>query len=282
LNVSKSAIAKSVSRLEERLHTRLLNRTTRSLSLTPEGQLFYQSCVKVLDELDHAAAVLASRLQKVSGRLRVSLPLSFGRVRIMPILWDLAELHPGLDLDVDFTDRRVDLIEEGIDLVVRIGELGDQATLMTRKLATNNIVMVAAPTYLTKYGRPMSADDLNAHQCLAYGSQGRSASWPIRSQSGEISRIIVQQRHSVSHGEALREAVANGMGIAVLSTWLVAEDVRSGALELLLYSDPIPVAPIHVIWPKSRDLAPKLRAAVDALVAAFSPVPPWDLNLTPT
>lgn len=276
MGVSKSATGKSVGRLEERLGIRLLDRTTRSLNLTAEGQAYYQSCLKVLDELSTAETLLASRKQAVSGLLRINLPLSFGRLYVMPVLTEVANQNPGLELDVSFTDRRVDLVEEGIDLTVRLGDLGDHASLIGRRIGMQRSIICAAPAYLDRHGRPNSAEELNEHDCLAFAKDGKPLPWAITTPDGSIKSMAIRPRHTVSHGEALKDATVSGMGLAYLSTWLAADDLRAGRLEVVAIPTPADDVPITALWPRTRDLAPKVRAVVDAFIAAFTPIPAWE------
>jgi DNA-binding transcriptional LysR family regulator len=280
MGVSKSATGKSVARLEDRLGVRLLNRTTRSLSLTAEGQAYYQSCLKILDELNAAESLLASSKRTVSGTLRVDLPISFGRLCAMPVLTAVVARNPDLDLDISFTDRRVDLVEEGIDLVVRLGDPGDQVNLVGRSIGTQRSVICASPAYLERKGCPSSIEDLRHHDCLAFARDGRPLPWIVMDQHGGQKALFVRPRHRVSHGEALRDASVNGLGLAYLSTWLAGEDIRQGRLVMVPVSALAEDGPISVLWPRSRDLSPKVRAVVEALVAAFMPVPPWDQEIT--
>lgn len=276
MGLSKSAIGKSVARLEERLGARLLDRTTRSLNPTAEGQVYYRSCLAVLEELASAEALLASRHREASGLLRLNLPVSFGRHCVMPVLRDVASRHPKLALDVSFADRRVDLVEEGIDLVVRLGEPGDHASLTGRRIGVQRSILCASPDYLRMRGRPQSFDDLEKHDCIAFARDGRPLPWLLADASGTLVTVKIRPRHTISHGDALRDATLGGMGLANLSTWLAAEDIRAGRLETVLTPIPIEDMPIHVLWPGSRNLAPKARVVVDALASAFVPIPPWD------
>lgn len=269
MGVSKSATGKSVARLEERLGVRLLDRTTRSLNLTAEGQAYYQSCLKVLEELNAAETLLASQTRAVSGTLRINLPISFGRLCVMPVLTKVADGNPDLDLDISFADRQVDLVEEGIDLVVRLGDPGDHASLIGRRIGTQRSIICAAPAYLDRHGRPASVEELGDHDCLAFAKDGRPLPWAVCGPGGTVRPFVVQPRHTISHGEALRDATVNGLGIAYLSTWLAADDIRTGRLEAVPIPTPADDVPITALWPRSRDLAPKVRVAVDALVEAF-------------
>lgn len=281
MGVTKSATGKSVARLEERLGVRLLNRTTRSLSLTAEGQAYYQSCLKVLEELNTAESMLASRRRSVSGTLRINLPVSFGRLCAMPVLVAVAEQNPDLDLDISFTDRRVDLVEEGIDLVVRLGDSGDQVNLAGRRIGTQRSLICASPAYLDRRGRPTGPHDLGDHDCLAFARDGRPLPWSVVGPDGRAKSLVIRPRHTVSHGEALRDATLNGLGLAYLSTWLVGDDIRHRRLEVLPIATPAEDVPIFALWPRSRDLSPKVRVVVDSFVGAFMPVPPWDRDIAP-
>jgi DNA-binding transcriptional LysR family regulator len=279
MGLSKSATGKSVARLEERLGTRLVERTTRSLNLTAEGQAYYRSCLKVLEELSAAETLLTSRRRTVSGTLRLNVPVSFGRLCVMPVLVRVADQNPALELDISFTDRRVDLIEEGIDLAIRLGDPGDQASLIGRRIGSQRPLICAAPSYLDRRGRPRSAEALRDHDCLAFAKDGRPLPWGIIASDGSRGPFVIRPRHTVSHGEALRDATLKGMGLAYLPTWLAADDIRDGRLEVVPIPTPAEDAPITALWPRSRDLAPKVRAVVNALIAAFTPIPPWDRTL---
>lgn len=276
VGLSKSAVGKSVARLEAQLGVRLLERTTRTLSLTTEGQSYYQLCTRILAELEEAETHLASTRHEVSGRLRVSLPVSFGPRWVMPILVALAGEHPKLSLDVSFTDRRVDLVDEGYDLVVRLGDPGDQASLLGRRLGALRPLLCAAPAYIAAHGRPRTVSDLARHQCIGYARHSRPVPWVLPDGAGRLTPAPVEWRHMVGHGEALREAVVAGLGVGYLSTWLAADDIRAGRLVAILNDTPFETGPITALWPKSRQLSPKVRTAIDALAQAFVPTPPWD------
>lgn len=177
----------------------------------------------------------------------------------------------------DSTDRQVDLVEEGIDLVVRLGDPGDHASLIGRRIGTQRAIICAAPAYLNRHGRPAFVEELVNHDCLAFAKDSRPLPWAISGPDGLVRPFVIQPRHTVSHGEALRDATANGLGLAYLSIWLAADDLRSRRrLEVVLIFTPVEDVPITALWPRSRDLAPKVRVAVDAFVEAFMLTPPWD------
>lgn len=276
LGVTKSAVGKSVATLEQRLGVRLLARTTRRLSLTEEGADFYQSCVRVLAELDEAEARAASRRRTVAGTLRISLPVSFGRRWVVPHLLEMTKRHPLLRLDIRLSDRAVDLLEEGIDMVVRLGEPGNSAFLSSRCLGHQRVVTCASPAYLAERGSPACAADLAAHDCLTFAGEGGIVPWTLPGEMAGTTTVLVDGRHTISDGEALRMAAIDGLGIAQLPTWLVADALGSGALIAVLAPQGVPGTPIQAMWPTTRDLAPKIRATVDELLAHFLPLAPWD------
>lgn len=210
LGLTKSAIGKSVSRLEDRLGLKLFQRSTRRLSLTPDGERFLASCQSAIDILEQAEAELTSHTCQPSGRLRVDLPAAFGRQRILPILLDITRRYPELALTVTFSERFVDLIDEGIDLVVRIGELSDSSGLVARRLTTQKLVICASPDYLFNHGEPVSIDDLNHHQCVVGFRRNQPVSWLLKEGDGQISRFVPPPPHEFADGDAMLAATLAG------------------------------------------------------------------------
>ena len=275
LGLSKSGVAKSVSRLEERFGVRLFSRTTRSFSLTAEGQAFYESCVRALAELEGAEEALLSNRLVPTGRLRVDLPVVLGRRWVLPVLLGIAERYPKLEMEVSLTDRFVDPAEEGVDLLVRIGELQDSAVLVGRHLGTQTSVVCASPTYLASRGVPMTVDDLDHHACLAFGRGGRTVPWTFLDGNGKAVPKPVRGRLTFNVHDAIRDAALAGHGLALLSTWLIADDLAAGRLVQVLPEARTLGFPIHALWPQSRHLSAKVRVVVDELVSHFLPSPPW-------
>lgn len=276
LGITASAVGKAVALMEARLGMRLLNRTTRSLGVTSEGEAYYRACVEALTVLDIAQAQLAAHLEVPAGRLRIDLPLTFGRRCIAPILFEIAERFPNLTLDVSFTDRRVDLVPEGIDLAVRMGELDDRVGLVARQFYVQRWAVCAAPAYLGRHGRPQTINDLERHALIVYGRDGFISPWFILDAAGHSRKYAPQGRIILGHGEPLLDAALAGCGIAYLPTWLVADELAKGRLERLLSPDLVETGPIHAIWPATRTLAPKIRIVVDELIRRFSS-PSWEL-----
>ncbi|NLR97430.1 LysR family transcriptional regulator [Rhizobium sp. P38BS-XIX] len=275
MGLSKSAVAKNLSRLEERLGTRLLDRTTRRLGLTADGRAYHETCLRVLSELDSAEALLASRQRVASGTLRVSLPATFGPRWVVPMLAEALKRYPQLTLDASFSDRHVDLIDEGFDLAVRIGELEDSASLMARKIGTQTSQVCASPEYLARHGRPQRPGDIMEHDCLGETRGGKILPWFLQDKDSETVRVDISPRHIITNGDALLNAAVAGAGLACLPTWLVSADLRAGRLQEVLATSATNDRPIHLVWPRARDILPKVRVVVDELAGRFLPSPPW-------
>lgn len=257
LHLTSSAVGKAVARLETRLGTRLFERTTRRLRLSDAGAAFYRTCVRVLGELEAAEQVLAAEQLEPVGRLRVDLPAMFGRLRVMPLLLEFAQRHAAVQTQVSFTDRFVDVAEEGIDVAVRIGgEARLPAGLGQRLLGRERLVFCASPGYLARRGMPDSAQALAGHDAVAYGrADGSVGVWQI----GDGLQPV-QPRMVLGDGEAQVAAVMAGCGVAQLATWMIEEPLREGRLLRLLPAVEADGLPLHLVWPQSRQLLPKVDA----------------------
>jgi DNA-binding transcriptional LysR family regulator len=267
MQLTRSAVGKSIARLERRLGVRLFHRTTRRQSLTDDGQAYYERCVRALAELDAGEAALDTGRRSPTGRLRVSVPVVFGRHCVAPVLLELARQHSGLIVEASFSDRVVDLVEEGFDLAVRIGTLSDSASLSARRLGTQRMGICAAPSYLAEHGCPTHADELGRHIGIAYGRDGQTASWRVRGADGEICESRVDSRLRFDDLQVIVDAAVSGAGLAWLPCWLMAPHVRAGALTLVMDSERVLATAIHAVWPRTRYLPSKTRAAIDALAA---------------
>lgn len=280
LDMSKSGVAKSIARLEAELGARLFQRTTRRLNLTDEGRQFSEGCVRALAELESAQAQVTMQRQELAGRLRVDLPVVFGRRWVLPTLLEIAADYPALELDVSLTDRRVDLVEDGIDLVIRIGPLQDSATLVAKSLGVQLAVLVAHPDYLTQHGRPQTLDDLHRHACITFGSGGQTRPWHFFDHHGRSLPLEVRGKLGLNHSEAILDAALAGHGIALVSDWLAAEHLGAGRLVRVLPEAQTQGFLIHAIWQKNQLLSAKVRHVVDLLAARFLPKAPWDVAQT--
>ena len=272
--ISVQPVGKSVVRLEDRLGVRLLQRTTRSVSLTGEGAVFHERCIRILADLDEAEMSMLSHSQAPRGRLRLELPVSFGRLHVLPIVSQFMRKWPEISVNVSFNDRFVDLIDEGIDLAIRLGG-SDDSRLMTRYLAPHRLVTCAAPAYLEKFGIPTDVEQLAEHSCLAFVHGGRPVEWRF-TMDGHIRTVAINGRFSATNAEALRDATLAGYGIAKLATFLISDDLRAGRLVRVLEGFAADGPAVRAVYPSSRHLSPKVRSFINELVNAWRPEPPWD------
>ncbi|MFT0890775.1 LysR family transcriptional regulator [Pseudochelatococcus sp. G4_1912] len=275
MGLSTAVISKRIKRLEERLGVRLLQRTTRQITLTEAGQGLYERAVSILASVEEAEAWVARGSAVVRGVLKVSAPTSFGRLHIAPRLLPFLERHSNLTVDLNLSDEFIDVVGEGFDVAVRIADLAD-SSLIARRLAPNHRLLVAAPSYLERIGMPLSIDDLPHHTLMAHNSDH----WRLAGPDGEhLVRINAPIRTNSS--EVVREAVIAGMGIALRSTWDIGAELRSGQLRAVLpgYGASSRVA-VNAVYPSRRHMEQKVRVFVDYLAEIFGPTPYWDDGLT--
>lgn len=269
LNLTRSAVAKTVARMEARLGARLFHRTTRRQVLTEDGQLYYERCARALEELRAGRAVLESGRREAAGRLRVSMPVLFGRRCAAPVLAELAARHPRLELELSFSDRPVDLLEDGFDLAIRNGEIGGGEGLMTRTIGLQRMTVCAAPDYLTRHGSPQSLEDLTRHQAILYARAGRVKSWLFPLKAGGEAEITPPARLRFDDLEAISDAAEAGHGLAWLPCWLIRDRVKAGSLVPLLDPAERQVFHTHALWPQAPHIPLRLRLAIDALAASL-------------
>ena len=280
LGVSSSAIGKAVARMEERLGVRLLQRSTRSITLTAEGSLFLERCRRIFSEIEAAELELSQTQEAPRGTLRISLPL-VGTLMMPTLIWFM-RAYPAIALDLDFSDRVVEVIEEGFDAVVRFADVGD-SRLMSRALGAYRRRLVAAPAYLATKGVPLIPEDLKAHACLhhKFPTSGRLERWPLWPEHAGIETELPRTAVS-STCEPLIFMAEQGMGIAYLPDFAVSRQLREGVLVTVLDDYTERSGPLRVIWPSSRHLAPKLRVFVDFLAANLVPVVEGEANSAET
>lgn len=262
MGISASAVGKNVARLESSLKVRLFQRSTRKVSLTAEGQLFYERCRRILDDLQDAEAMLSHAIRAPRGRLRVSLP-TIGYRFLLPLMPAFRKAYPEIELEMDFNDHLVDLIDDGFDVVIRSGGLAD-SKLMSRKLGPFRFVLCAAPTYLARKGRPQTLADLERHDCLRYRfvTTGKIMDWSLGADP-EITQLRLPTVLTLNNMEAMLMAAVDGHGIAYMPDFLVRESVRTGALESLLDAHTSDQGQFWALWQSSRHLSPKIRVFVD-------------------
>lgn len=266
LHLSRSAVGKSIARLEERLGVRLFHRTTRSQRLTDNGALFYERCLRALEEIRGAESLLETGKHQVSGRLRVAMPVLFGRQCIAPLLTELTQEHPGLELEMSFSDRIVDLVEEGFDMAVRNGTLADSAVLVARRLGEHRMVLCAAPDYLLKNGQPQAVDDLRQHTAINYTRAGRVLPWQLMDYDGTSRTFIPRSSLNMDDLQAICDAALAGHGLAWLPCWMVIKEIQQGDLVPLLKQAPDVRFDVHAVWQQTPHLPLRVRIAIDMLV----------------
>ncbi|AVE72825.1 TPA: LysR family transcriptional regulator [Enterobacter hormaechei] len=266
LHLSRSAVGKSIARLEERLGVRLFHRTTRSQRLTDNGALFYERCLRALEEIRGAESQLETGKHQVNGRLRVAVPVLFGRQCIAPLLIELAQEHPGLELEMSFSDRVVDLVEEGFDMAVRNGALADSSVLVARRLGEHRMVLCAAPDYLFKNGQPQTVDDLRQHTAINYTRAGRVLPWQLMDYDGTSRTFIPRSSLNMDDLQAICDAALAGHGLAWLPCWMVIKEIQQGDLVPLLKQAPDVRFDVHAVWQQTPHLPLRVRIAIDMLV----------------
>ncbi|WP_099826976.1 LysR family transcriptional regulator [Oceaniglobus indicus] len=269
MGISKSAVSKHVSSLEARLGARLLNRTTRRVSPTEIGLAYYDRARRVLNDAGEADSLVTAMQSAPSGLLRISVATDFGVNHLSPILGEFLSEFPDITVNMVLNNRFVELISEGFDMAVRIGELED-STLRARKLTETNKRMIGAPAYFQRYGRPLKIDDLNEHKLLHYSSQSNGAVWKLTAPSGEKRQVRTAGWLSVNDGQSLLNAAISGLGIAYLPSFLYAESMAKGLVEEAIPDLPMETQGIYAVYPPGRFTQPKVRAFIDFLAHSFS------------
>ncbi|MCG8690135.1 MAG: LysR family transcriptional regulator [Minwuiales bacterium] len=274
LALSKSAVSKQVSRLEDRLGARLLNRTTRRLSLTEVGETFYRHCVRVLEEAEAAEQAVTHLHEEPRGRIKINAPMSFGILHLADAIPDFLARYPQVTVDIDLSDRFVDLIEEGYDLAIRIANLND-SSLIARRLAPVRRIVAGSPAYFAARGVPERPADLKDHNCLRYTYVADGREWRFRGSDGEEA-IEVSGSMRANNSDVLRGAALAGVGLMMAPTFIVGDEVRAGRLRPVLTEFEIADLGIYAVYPHKRHLSPKVRAFVDFLAERYGDDPYWD------
>jgi DNA-binding transcriptional LysR family regulator len=272
LGMSATMVGKHVRFLEERLRVPLINRTTRRQTLTDFGRTYYERCRTILAEADAADALATDQLHALHGRLRVTAPVHFGRHCVLPVLLDLAQRFPELEMDVSFSDRIQDLAEDGHDLAIRTGTLPPSQGLVARRVARQTMIVCAAPSYLERHGHPARVEDLATHAALVYRRAGPVPPWLFPREGEAPLEIRPPNRMRLDDLDAIADAACAGAGIAWLPRWLVQARVRAGALVDVFAGQPGFLYDVHAVWPQAPHVARRIRVAVDALAAALPPM----------
>ncbi|MEM6710793.1 MAG: LysR family transcriptional regulator [Pseudomonadota bacterium] len=276
MSLSPAVVSKRLRRLEDRLGTRLLQRTTRQIALTEAGKGFYERVVAILASVEEAESFVTRRSALASGVLKISAPTSFGRMHIAPHLSAFMADHPELTLQLVLADEFVDLVGEGFDVAIRIAELND-SSLVARKLAPIHRVLCAAPSYIEEHGTPETISDLQSHRLLTTQSQD---TWRLEDQSGEATSVKPQSAIMTNSSEVIREGVLAGIGIALRSTWDVGPELSSGKLQIIMprYRASRNVG-LFSVYPTRRFLPAKVRVFIDFMASLYGQSPYWDQGL---
>ncbi|WP_275790902.1 LysR family transcriptional regulator [Pararhizobium gei] len=273
LRLSKSVVSERLAELERGLSSKLLHRTTRKLSLTEDGIIFLERAHRILQEIEQGTADIAERRGTISGPLRLSAPVTFGRMHLGPALYPFLAAHPKLQLTLDLDDRRVDAAADGYDAVIRNGAISD-SRLMAWRLAPSRRVLVASPAYIKESGKPRSIEELERHRGVFYTNRG-VADWRFPSSGGAV-LVRGQMGFGVNNGDMLRDAAMAGLGIALLPTFAVGAAIEAGKLEIIDIGVQPELEYIHIAHSQGRQPSFKLRALADHLRAAFGTPPYWD------
>jgi DNA-binding transcriptional LysR family regulator len=269
LEMSRSAASKLVSKLEARLGARLLHRTTRRLSLTEAGQSFYSGARRGLLEIAEAESAVAAAQAAPRGSLRLNVPMSFGILHVAPLIPRFLERYPEIQVDMRLDDRKLDLVESGFDVALRIGELTD-SSLVARKLCAAPHVVCATPDYLRRRGVPRTPDDLRQHDAITFSYSDSPSQWDFTAPDGRVIWVPVNGPARMNNSLALREVLLAGVGIALTPRFIVAQDLRAGRLQAVLAEYRVREPAVYALYPGRRHLSPKVRAFVDFAAQAFA------------
>jgi DNA-binding transcriptional LysR family regulator len=278
LRVAPSAVSRRIKELEARLGTQLLNRTTRRMSLTEAGRTFHARCQRILADLDEAEAEASDQHGALKGSLRVAAPLAFGAAHLTPIIIDFMRENPGVEMDLDFSDRVVDLVAEGFEMAIRIGTLRD-SSLIARKLVDVRIVACAAPALLAERGMPSHPDQLKDWPALCYTGSERTDIWRYRAPDGSTGSVAMQVRMLANNGGVLCDAAIAGEGVILQPSFHVHEAVARGHLVPILCDFGWPEIAIYTVYPQTRHLSARARALIDFVRDRVGPKPYWETFL---
>lgn len=265
LGMTKSAVGKSIARLEDRLGVRLFHRTTRRITLTVDGAAYFESCAGAFDTIRDAERALQSGRQEIVGRVRIDMPAAFGRAVVVPLLASLALRHPSLTFSLSFADHLVDPFDEGIDLQIRFGDAGDAAGMVAKRLGRQRQWLCAAPDYLARRGMPASISDLATHDCVVGKRRQAVMKWRLLDADGAAIKLAPPPTHQVGDGDAVLAMALAGCGICQLPGFMVRGPLAAGTLVSVLDEAADAGIEIYAMWPQTRHLLPKLRCVIDAL-----------------
>lgn len=264
LGVTKSAVGKNINRLEQRLGVKLIQRTTRRLQLTFDGEAYFQACSKALDNIAAAEAQITPYDKALRGRVHIDMPVAFGKSVLLPILLGIASPHPEMALTMSFNDATVDLMREQADLVVRFGQVEGNTQLVARKLSSQARVICGSPSYLAAYGTPVKLSDLNGHRCIVGTTHGPPQQWSVQ-EAGVVTHVTPPATHQLNDGESIVATALAGFGLCQMPASIVRRQTEQGLLVPVL-SDYSTQVDVHLLWMRQSTLAPRIRYVIDQLV----------------
>ncbi len=277
LETSPANITRIIADLETHLGTRLLNRSSRKMSLTESGEGLYGRAKVIVEDMAEIEAIASSSAMQPRGLLRINAPLTFGVLHLAPLWPKFMALYPEVELEVALVDRVVDIVEEGYDLAIRISRSGS-ASHAARKLATSRNICCAAPAYIAQHGAPLVPADLATHNCIGYSYAASADEWRFADAAGQAHPVTVRCSMHANNGDTARAAALAGAGIIWQPTFLIGADLRAGRLVPLLPGFHLPDIDVLAVYPSRRHLSAKVRVMIDFLAAQFQDTPPWDLN----
>jgi DNA-binding transcriptional LysR family regulator len=279
MDIAVSAVSRRLKELESSLGVQLVQRTTRKMHITEAGEKFYRRCGRLLDDLEEAKHEASNTATALSGTLRIATPLSFGVAHLSPAIAAFMHLHPQIKIELDMSDRRIDLVEEGLDLAIRIGTLED-SSLMARKLAPVRHVVCASPDFLNRHGIPSTPQDLSALPALCYGNLSQPDTWHYHDKDSKPGQVKVPMRMRANNGDALVEAAIAGLGVLCEPSFIVHGSVERGVLKPLLTDYQWNPMGIFAVYPQTKHMPTRVRAFIDFLVSSFGDTPYWEHFLT--
>jgi len=272
---AKSAVSRRVGDLEARLGVRLLNRTTRRLSLTDAGRVLHERALRILADWEEAEQTVSADSTQLSGRLKIAAPLSFGIRYLGPVVAGFATAHPEVQMEVDLGDREADLVEEGFDLAIRIGELAD-STLVARRLTTVDMVCVASTAYFDTHDRPEAPEELNRHQGLRYTHAKRGATWRFRDRDGRVHQARPRTVLVANNGDHIAQACEAGLGVAMLPLFIAHDGIRRGTLERVLTDYRLDAVGMYLVYPPGRYTSRRVQVFSGHIADHIREKPPWE------
>ncbi|MDT7839075.1 LysR family transcriptional regulator [Aquabacterium sp. OR-4] len=273
LGLTTSAVGKRMARLEQHLGLPLFHRGGRQMRLTLDGQAYFDSCASALDQIAATEAALTPQTRLLQGRVRLDMPVAFGKRIVLPLLLDIARQHPGLLLTMNFNEATVDLVRQEVDVAIRFGTLDDSSHLVARRISRQTRLICAAPSYLAAHGTPQVPEDLNGHRCIVGTLQGPPTAWMLREVPGQDDNAALRQftppaSHQFNDGEAIIDAAVAGYGLCQMPSSLLRQPIARGALVPVLAAWTGTPVDVHVMWSRHATLSPRIRFVVDQLVAA--------------